>query len=77
MEKIISSGIDELDQLIGGFFPGDNVVWQTDDLKEFSRFAKGFAKRAIADGLHYSHPEARTTPWNCPLPPIPQLSQRR
>ena len=50
MEKTISSGIDELDQLIGGFFPGDNVVWQTDDLKEYSRFAKGFAKRAIADG---------------------------
>ncbi len=50
MKTIISSGIDELDQLIGGFFPGDNVVWQTDDLKEYSRFAKGFAKRAIADG---------------------------
>ncbi len=50
MKTIISSGIDELDQLIGGFFPGDNVVWQTDDLKEYSRFAKGFAKRVIADG---------------------------
>ena len=50
MEEIFRSGIDELDQLIGGFFPGDNVVWQTDDLKEYSRFAKGFAKRAIADG---------------------------
>lgn len=50
MKTIISSGIDELDQLIGGFFPGDNVVWQTDDLKEYSRFAKGFAKRAVADG---------------------------
>ena len=50
MKTIISSGIDELDQLIGGFFPGDNVVWQTDNLKEYSRFAKGFAKRTIADG---------------------------
>jgi pyruvate,water dikinase len=50
MKTIISSGIEELDRLIGGFFPGDNVVWQTDDLKEYSRFAKGFAKRTIADG---------------------------
>jgi pyruvate,water dikinase len=50
MTATISSGIDELDQLIGGFFPGDNVVWQTDDLKEYSRFARGFAKRTIADG---------------------------
>ena len=50
MKATISSGIDELDQLIGGFLPGDNVVWQTDDLKEYSRFARGFAKRAIADG---------------------------
>jgi pyruvate,water dikinase len=50
VKATISSGIDELDQLIGGFFPGDNVVWQTDDLKEYSRFARGFAKRTIADG---------------------------
>jgi pyruvate,water dikinase len=50
VKTTISSGIGELDQLIGGFLPGDNVVWQTDDLKEYSRFARGFAKRAIADG---------------------------
>jgi pyruvate,water dikinase len=50
VKATISSGIRELDQLIGGFFPGDNVVWQTDDLKEYPRFARGFVKRAIADG---------------------------
>jgi hypothetical protein len=50
MKTTISSGIGELDQLIGGFLPGDSVIWQTDDLKEYSRFARGFAKRTIADG---------------------------
>jgi hypothetical protein len=50
MKTTISSGIGELDQLIGGFLPSDSVVWQTDDLKEYSRFARGFAKRTIADG---------------------------
>ncbi len=50
VKDTISSGIDELDHLIGGFFPGDNVVWQTDDLQEYARFARAFARRTIADG---------------------------
>jgi pyruvate,water dikinase len=50
MKTTISSGIGELDQLIGGFLPGDSVFWQTDDLKEYSLFARGFGKRTIADG---------------------------
>lgn len=46
----ISSGIKELDQLIDGLIPGDNLVWQVDDLRDYSHFAQSFADRAIADG---------------------------
>jgi pyruvate,water dikinase len=50
MRSNLSSGIEELDRLIDGLVPGDNLVWQVDDLRDYSRFAQTFADRAIADG---------------------------
>ena len=46
----ISSGITELDELLQGFLPGDNIVWQVDDLKDYSYFAQSFIDQAILDG---------------------------
>lgn len=51
----ISSGIEELDRLIDGLVPGDNLVWQVDDLRDYSNFAQSFAERAIADGCGCTH----------------------
>jgi pyruvate, water dikinase len=47
----IGSGIRTLDELVQGLRLGDNVVWQTDDLRDYARFAGSFITQSIKDGL--------------------------
>jgi pyruvate, water dikinase len=49
--KIIRSGIKSLDELLQGIRLGDNVVWQVDSLKEYSRFAESLVTQSIEDNL--------------------------
>jgi pyruvate, water dikinase len=51
LEKV-GSGIQSLDDLLQGIRPGDNVVWQIDNLDDYVSFAGPFADRSIADGLN-------------------------
>lgn len=48
---IYSTGLDELDRLIGGLQPGDNLVWQIDDLDQYLAFCRPFCAGAIANGI--------------------------
>jgi pyruvate, water dikinase len=50
-QKTIGSGIRMLDELLQGLRQGDNVVWQTEDLKEYIHFAGSFIDQSINDGL--------------------------
>jgi pyruvate, water dikinase len=50
-QKTIGSGIAMLDDLLQGLRPGDNVVWQTEDLKDYIHFAGSFISRSLSDGL--------------------------
>jgi len=45
--KAINSGIAALDEVIKGLRLGDNVVWQVDNLEDYSYFAEPFANQAI------------------------------
>ncbi|MFA5078420.1 MAG: PEP/pyruvate-binding domain-containing protein, partial [Dehalococcoidia bacterium] len=45
-----SSGIAALDDLIQEVRAGDNLVWQIDNLEDYTSFAQAFANRAVADG---------------------------
>jgi pyruvate,water dikinase len=66
MNKIIpdllKSGSVQLDELLNGLRPGDNVVWQIDRLDEYARFAEMFAEQALlshSDCVYFrfaSHP---------------------
>jgi len=47
----ISTGISDLDSLIQGLLPGDNIVWQIDDMADYAFFAEKFAKYAIENKL--------------------------
>ena len=47
----ISTGIEDLDNLLQGLLAGDNIVWQIDDLQDYSFFAERFAREAIARNL--------------------------
>ena len=68
----LSTGITELDDLLQGLIPGDNIVWQIDDLQDYSFFAEKFAREAVAAKLECiyfrfgSHPPI--------LPEIPGVS---
>ncbi|MBN1644039.1 MAG: hypothetical protein JW856_04405 [Dehalococcoidales bacterium] len=43
----LNSGSTQLDELLNGLRPGDNVVWQIDRLEDYSHFAELFADEAI------------------------------
>jgi len=48
--KTIHSGFSPLDEVVQGLRPGDNVVWQVDNLQDYTFFVEPFARQAIADG---------------------------
>ena len=47
----LSTGIADLDSLLQGLIPGDNIVWQVDDMADYAFFADKFAQKAISDKL--------------------------
>jgi len=47
--KVVNSGIAALDEVLKGLRLGDNVVWQVDNLKDYSYFVEPFADQAIRD----------------------------
>ena len=47
----LSTGIIDLDNLLQGLLAGDNIVWQIDDLQDYSFFAERFAREAVARNL--------------------------
>jgi len=49
--ETVGSGIIVLDDLLQGIRLGDNVVWQVDDLNDYSKFAESLVKRSISDNL--------------------------
>jgi pyruvate, water dikinase len=46
----INSGSLQLDGLLQGLRPGDNVVWQIDHLDDYTHFAELFAEQSIRNG---------------------------
>ena len=47
----LSTGIPDLDNLLQGLIPGDNIVWQVDDMADYAFFAEKFARKAIDSKL--------------------------
>jgi hypothetical protein len=48
--EILDTGLKQLAGLLQGLHSGDNVVWQTGQLEDYSRFAQFFITKAISDG---------------------------
>ncbi|RJP19516.1 MAG: phosphoenolpyruvate synthase [Candidatus Omnitrophota bacterium] len=48
--KVIESGIPTLDEVLQGIRLGDNVVWQIEELDDYTYFAQPFAGKAIQNG---------------------------
>ena len=45
-----STGLPELDNLLRGLMPGDNVVWQVESIEDYLSFVDPFARQATAAG---------------------------
>ncbi len=48
--SVLSTGMAHLDELLQGLLPGDNVVWQVENLSDYAFFAVPFAQEAIREG---------------------------
>ena len=48
-KKKVSSGIDQLDSILGGLYIGDNVLWYEDSGSYSSTFTLNFIKQSLAD----------------------------
>ena len=46
MDKI-STGIKGFDNIMGGLYPGDNVVWQVEDINNYKYVVNAFVKKAL------------------------------
>ncbi|MFW5991851.1 MAG: PEP/pyruvate-binding domain-containing protein, partial [Halanaerobiaceae bacterium] len=45
----INTGLPGLDGVIQGLHPGDNVVWQVDEVKDYRDFLRPFVERSLKD----------------------------
>ena len=53
MDKI-STGIKGFDDIMGGLYPGDNVVWQVEDINNYKHVVDAFVRKSIKDGIEYA-----------------------
>ena len=68
----MSSGVVDLDELLGGLIAGDNVVWSYDDAEMIARFEDAF----IAEGLRAGVPCYFVTTNDPPSRVIKRLSPK-
>jgi hypothetical protein len=47
-EPVLTTGIVEVDRLVGGVLPGDNIVWEVDSGAPVDRFMSGFLRASEA-----------------------------
>lgn len=46
----LSTGVPGLDRVLKGLLPGDNVVWQVDDIEDYRAFVEPYYRHALASG---------------------------
>jgi Nif-specific regulatory protein len=49
-ELVLTTGIEEIDRLMGGVLAGDNIVWEVDSGAPVDRFVSGFLRASEAQG---------------------------
>lgn len=50
VHSLMSTGLPELDNVLQGVRPGDNIVWQVDSIEDYIRFVHPFCKEAYRQG---------------------------
>lgn len=49
-DGIFSTGIPELDRVLCGIRPGDNIVWEVESIADYARLVKPFVETALEQG---------------------------
>jgi len=52
IDPYLSTGLPELDRVLKGLAPGDNIVWQVGSVEEYARFVKPYSEHIVARGGH-------------------------
>lgn len=61
-EPRLTTGIEEIDQLMGGVLPGDNVVWEVDSGAPVDGFVSSFLTASEAEGLPVTYVSFNRSP---------------
>ncbi len=60
--KRVSSGVVDLDELLGGLIPGDNIVWVSDDRELLGRLERSLIEEGQRSGVRCSYVTSEEAP---------------
>jgi hypothetical protein len=46
----LTTGLPSLDEVLKGILPGDNIVWEVDDIEDYSALVQPYVRAAVAHG---------------------------
>jgi len=46
----LNTGLPELDKILKGLLPGDNIVWHVESIEDYKKFVMPFCRNAIKHG---------------------------
>ena len=76
-ENKATTGIPEIDQLVGGVVPGDNIVWEADSGASIDKFVDGFIGSCEAEGVPVVYVSFNRSPQTITSKYVPLMSQAR
>ena len=50
MDGMFSTGIPDLDRVLCGIRPGDNIVWEVESIADYAKLVKPFVETALEQG---------------------------
>src|SRR5512134_2147689 len=48
--QVLSTGLPDLDLVVRGLLPGDNIVWQVDSVEDYAPFVSPYCENALRTG---------------------------
>lgn len=74
-EPILTTGLVEIDRLVGGVLPGDNIVWEVDSGAPFDQFVAAYLAASEAQGATITYVSFNRSPQTISRAWSPDVSQ--
>ena len=52
-EPVLTTGLVEIDRLVGGVLPGDNIVWEVDSGAPFDQFVAEIGRASCRERVSF------------------------